>query len=302
MVKRLDVKIFAGSSVPKLALKISEGIGVEPGNLDIKKFSDSETSVSLFEKVNGYDCYVVQSTCFPANDNLMELLIIVDALRRESASKITAVIPYFGYARQDRKIHEGEPITAKLTADLITCAGADKVLTMDFHSAQIQGFFNIPVKNISGMEILADYIKTEKNFNPETFVAVAPDLGAVARVRKFAERVNCDVAVIEKRRSRANESKVMGVIGDVKDKNVILLDDMIDTAGTIEGAAVVLKEMGCKSIFVCASHAVLSGKSVERLSSDIFEKVILLDTIEKDIPKFKFLSTAKVFADEINLL
>ena len=268
----------------------------------VTTFSDGEISVNINETVRGCDVFVVQSTNNPVNENLMELLIMIDALRRASAGRITAVIPYYGYARQDRKAKARDPITAKLVANLITAAGADRVLTMDLHAAQIQGYFDIPLDHMLGGSLLANYFN-EKNI--EDLVVVSPDLGSVTRSRKFANQLEGEVplAIIDKRRPKANVCEVMNLIGDVKGKNVIMLDDMIDTAGTITNAANALKEFGAKNIYACCTHAVLSGPAIERIENSAISELIVLDTIrlpkEKELDKIKVLTVAEMFGEAI---
>ncbi|WP_461207207.1 ribose-phosphate diphosphokinase [Clostridium sp. DL1XJH146] len=298
-----NIKIFCGNASETLAGDIADILGVKVGKASVGKFSDGEISVDIGETVRGDDVFVVQSTNSPVNDNLLELLIMIDAFKRASAGRITAVIPYYGYARQDRKAKARDPITAKLVADLIYTAGADRVLTMDLHAAQIQGYFNIPVDNLEGAPILANYF-IEKGFHKrDDIVIVSPDLGSVARSRKFADRLNCEIAIIDKRRPKANVCEVMNIIGEVKDKTVILLDDMIDTAGTITNGANALVEYGAKEVFACCSHAVLSGPAIERIQKSAIQKLIMLDTIaideEKLIDKFEFLSIGALFAEAI---
>ena len=299
-----DIKVFTANSNPEVAKGITEILGIELGKSETTTFSDGEISVSLCESVRGSDFFIVQSTCSPVNDNLMELLIMIDAAKRASAARITAVMPYFGYARQDRKAKSRDPISAKLVADLITTAGADRVLTMDLHAPQIQGFFNIPVDNLIGAPLLASFIKNVDGFDPEEFTVVAPDLGSITRARQFATRLGCPLAVIDKRRQRANVCEVVNIIGDVKDKKIILVDDMIDTAGTICNAAEAITKIGgAKEIYAYATHAVLSGEAVSRLERSLIKKVVLLDTIpipeEKMINKFQILHSAPTFAEAI---
>ena len=297
-----EIKIIAGNSNKELAEKIADYIGVKVADCLVTKFSDGEISVNINETVRGCDVFVVQSTNNPVNDNLMELLIMIDALRRASAGRITAVIPYYGYARQDRKAKSRDPITAKLVANLITAAGADRVLTMDLHAAQIQGYFDIPLDHLLGGKLLADYFN-EKNI--EDLVVVSPDLGSVTRSRKFANQLDGEVplAIIDKRRPKANVCEVMNLIGDVKGKNVIMLDDMIDTAGTITNAANALKEFGAKNIYAFCTHAVLSGPAIERIENSAISELIVLDTIrlpkEKEIDKIKVLTVAEMFGEAI---
>ena len=298
------IKIFAGNSNPTVAKHIADALKMPLGKVDVKTFSDGEISVSLNESVRGSDCFIVQSTCNPVNQNLMELLIMIDAMKRASAARITAVIPYFGYARQDRKAKARDPISAKLVADLITTAGADRVLTMDLHAPQIQGFFNIPVDHHVGGRLLASFLKNKvKNYTDE-YIVVSPDLGSVTRVRAFASKLSLPIAIIDKRRQRANVSEVMNIIGDVKNKNVILVDDMIDTAGTLCNAASAVIEKGeANAVLACATHAVLSGPAIERIKNSSIKELFLLDTIpipkEKFINKFNVLSVASLFAEAI---
>ncbi|MBN2794431.1 MAG: ribose-phosphate pyrophosphokinase [Clostridia bacterium] len=300
--KGKKIKIFAGNSNQDLAKKICGELGVPLGDVEVKTFSDGEIAVNLSETVRGVDVYIVQSTSPPAvNTYLMELLIMIDALKRASAGRITAVIPYYGYARQDRKAKARDPISAKLCADILTAAGADRVLTMDLHAAQIQGYFNIPVDHLLGVPILADHFKKQEI---EDLVIVSPDLGSVTRARKFADRLNAEIAIIDKRRPEANAVEVMNIIGDVKGKNVILIDDMIDTAGTITQGAQALVDSGAKRIIACCTHPVLSGPALERLEKSVIDELVVLDTIEltqeaKAMEKITQLSVAEIFAESI---
>lgn len=298
-----DIKIFAANSNKKLAEAIASNLGLTVGQSSVVKFSDGEISVNIFETVRGSDVFVVQSTCDPVNDNLMELLIMIDAFKRASAGRITAVMPYFGYARQDRKAKARDPISAKLVADLITAAGADRVLTMDLHAAQIQGFFNIPVDHLLGSAILLPYFSQTVS-DKESTVMVSPDLGSVTRARTYAEKIEIPMAIIDKRRQKANVSEVMNIIGDVNGKDVIMIDDMIDTAGTIVHAVHALKERGAKKIRIGCSHAVLSGPAIERLQNAPIEEIVVLDTIqlppEKMLPNMTVLSSSSVFAEAID--
>ena len=298
-----DIKIFSAGASESMAQRICECLGLGLGKCEVGRFSDGETSVSLLESVRGSSCFIVQSTCAPVNDNLMQLLIMIDAMKRASAGCITAVVPYFGYARQDRKAKARDPISAKLVADLISTAGADRVVSMDLHAPQIQGFFNIPVDHLLGAPILGRYMKERVGQEEGEYVVVSPDLGSVTRSRNFAARIGCPLAIIDKRRQRANESEVMNLIGEVRGKRVILVDDMIDTAGTLCNAAKAVMEHGAKSVTACASHGVLSGPALERLRESPIEEVILLDTIElppeKRLPMIHQLSAAPVFAEAI---
>ena len=299
-----DIKIFTGNSNPKLAEDICKEIGTQLGNAEVKSFADGEVSVSIYETVRGSDAFVVQSTCKPVNDSLMELLIMIDALRRASAGRITAVVPYFGYARQDRKAKARDPISAKLVANMLTAAGADRVRTMDIHANQIQGFFDIPMDNLLGNPIFVDYYA--KKFGPDTenMVVVSPDVGSVARARAFAQKLHMNLAIVDKRRQKANQCEVMNVIGDVAGKDCILFDDMVDTAGSLCNAAKALVEVGgAKSVHACASHGVLSGPALERINDSVIQELALLDTIPavdaELCPKIKYLSVAPMFAEAI---
>lgn len=303
-VKTVDgIKIFSGNSNKTLATKIAHALGKELALSEIGQFSDGETFVKIGEIVRGVDCFVIQSTSEPVNDNLMELLITIDALRRASAGRITAVIPYYGYARQDRKARARDPISAKLVADLIVTAGADRVLTMDLHSPQLQGFFQVPLDHMIGNPILTKYYKEKNEEIDGDFVVVSPDIGSVKRTRAFAELLNFPLAIIDKRRPEDNVSEVMNVIGEVQDKNVIMVDDMIDTAGTITNAANAMKEKGAKRVFAACTHAVLSGPAITRIQESVIEELVVLDTIElpqkKQISKIKQLSVCDVFASAI---
>ena len=295
------IKVFAGNSSQKLAKAICSQLDLELGQLEVGKFSDGETSVNMKESVRGCDVFIVQSTNTPVNDNLMELLLIIDACKRASAGRITAVVPYFGYARQDRKAHSRDPISAKLVADILQTAGANRVLTMDLHSSQVQGFFNIPVDNLFGMPVLARYFK--KNGVPDNLTIVSPDMGSVVRSRAMASKFNAPMAIIDKRRPQANVMEVMNVIGDVKGRTCLMIDDMIDTGGTICQGAQALVEHGAKEVIACCTHAVLSGPAIERLQKSALSKVIVLDTIELDvskrIDKIEVVSIADVFAEAI---
>ncbi|MBR2749330.1 MAG: ribose-phosphate diphosphokinase [Firmicutes bacterium] len=293
-----DYKIFTCNSNVGLAEEISGIMGKPLGKATVTKFSDGEISVNIWVTVRGVDCYIIQSTCNPVNDNLMELLIMIDAMKRASAGRINAVIPYYGYARQDRKAKARDPITSKLVADLIVAAGADRVITMDLHANQIQGYFNIPVDHLLGMPILADYFK--KKELPDMCV-VSPDHGSVTRARSVAELLNCPIAIIDKRRPEPNKSEIMNIIGDIEGKNCIIIDDMIDTAGTICNAAKAIKDLGAKSVYAGATHAVLSGPAIERIENSVFEEMVLLNTIPlpdaKKLDNMTVLSVAPLFAE-----
>jgi len=295
-----QLKIFSGNSHPELAQDLCDYLGTELVNADVSRFKDGEIGVRTYETVRGADVFVVQPTSPPVNENLMELLIIIDALRRASARRITAVMPYYGYARQDRKANPRDPITSKLVANLLTKAGARRVLSIDFHAAQIQGFFDIPVDHLYASPIMVDYFK---DFDNSNLIAVAPDVGSVKRVRSFAESLDIPMAIIDKRRPKANVAEVMNVIGEVDGKNVILLDDIIDTAGTITAAADVLKEKGAKDIYACGTHALFSGPAVERLKNAPISKIVVTNTIpQKDhgLENLEVLSVAPLVGEAID--
>lgn len=277
-----EIKVFCGNAHPEFAKGICDELGLNLGEAEVKAFADGEVSVTVHESVRGCDVFVVQPTCKPVNDNLMELLIMMDAFRRASAGRITAVIPYFGYARQDRKAKGRDPISAKLVANMLTAAGADRVLTLDLHAAQIQGFFDIPVDNMLGNPVFVKYYLNkfdETEYDHDDIIVVSPDVGSVARSRAFAAKVHMGLAIVDKRRQRANFCEVMNVIGDVKDKTCILYDDMIDTAGTLCNAAQALIDNGAKAVYACASHGVLSGSACDRIESSPLKEVMLLNTI-----------------------
>ena len=288
-----DYKIFTGNSNPAFAEEIAGIMGKPLGKSTVTKFSDGEISVNIWETVRGLDVYIIQSTCSPVNDNLMELLIMIDAMKRASAGRINAIIPYYGYARQDRKAKARDPITAKLVADLIMAAGADRVLTMDLHANQIQGYFDIPVDHLLGMPILAKYFKER---HMDDLVVVSPDHGSVTRARNLAQYLNCPIAIIDKRRPEPNKSEIMNIIGNIEDKNCIIIDDMIDTAGTICNAANAIKDLGARSVRAAATHPVLSGPAVDRIKASAIEELVLLNTVplpeEKKLSKMTFLSAA----------
>ena len=299
------LKLFAGNSNPALAKRIADALDVTLGDCTVKQFADGEVSVNFNESVRGCDVFLVQSTCCPVNDNFMELLVMIDACRRASANRITAVMPYFGYARQDRKARPRDPISAKLCANMLEAAGADRVLTMDLHANQIQGFFDIPVDNLLGTKILTQYFYDKLGTNNADYVVVSPDLGSVTRVRKFTDKLDLPMAIVDKRRPKPNVSEVMNIIGDIKDKHVILVDDMVDTAGTLcNGAKALVERGGCKSVIACATHGVLSGPAIERLQNSVIDKLILLDTIpvegDKAIDKIEVLTVADLFAEAIH--
>ncbi len=299
-----DIKIFCGNANQPLAEEICRMMGTKLGEAEVKSFADGEVSVSLYETVRGSDVFVVQSTCKPVNNNLMELLVMIDALRRASAGRITAVIPYFGYARQDRKAKARDPISAKLVANMITAAGADRVLTMDLHASQIQGFFDIPVDNLLGNPIFVDYYAKKFGDKCEDMIVVSPDVGSVARARAFAQKLHMQMAIVDKRRQKANQCEVMNVIGDVKGKDCILFDDMVDTAGSLCNAAKAIVEVGgARKVYACASHGVLSGPAIDRLEASNIEELALLDTIpahaEAARARIKYLTVATMFSEAI---
>ena len=295
-----DYKLFAGNSHRELAEEIAGILNKPLGDCVVKTFSDGEVCVDLKESVRGVDCYIIQSTCDPVNNNLMELLIMIDAMKRASAGRINAVIPYYGYARQDRKARARDPITAKLVADMLVAAGADRVVTMDLHASQIQGYFNIPVDHMLGMPIYRNFFKEQ---NIEDLVIVSPDHGSVPRARKMAEPLNCPIAIVDKRRPEPNKSEIMNIIGNIEGKNCILVDDMIDTAGTITNAANALKDLGAKSVKACATHGILSGPAKERIANSAIEELVLLNTVplaeERKLDKMTFISVAPLLAETI---
>jgi ribose-phosphate pyrophosphokinase len=292
-------KLFSGSANPMFTQKVGEYLNTSVGEADLKRFSDGEISVQITESVRGRDVFIVQPTCAPANDNLMELLVMVDALKRSSASFITAVIPYFGYARQDRKAAPRVPISAKLVADMLQTAGVNRVITIDLHAAQIQGFFNIPVDNLFGSILFVNYIKSKNLSNP---IIASPDIGGVARARSYAEKLDLDLVIVDKKREKANESEVMNIIGDVTGKDVILVDDMVDTAGTLVKAAEVLKKRGANSVMACCTHGVLSGPAYERLDGgDALDELVISDTIplKKEHAKITVLTASKMIGEAV---
>ncbi|MCI6850857.1 MAG: ribose-phosphate pyrophosphokinase [Clostridiales bacterium] len=302
-----NIKIFCGNSNPQFAETICRSLGVPLGRAEVKTFADGEVSVSLEETVRGADVFLVQSTCKPVNNNLMELLVMTDACRRASAGRITTVIPYFGYARQDRKAKSRDPISAKLVANMITAAGADRVLTMDLHAPQIQGFFDIPLDHLLGNPTFVDYYLKkfpEDVYNHDDFIVVSPDVGSVGRARAFAAKVHMGLAIVDKRRQKANVCEVMNIIGDVRGKTCILYDDMVDTAGSLCNAAKALVEAGgAKAIYACATHGVLSGPAFERIENSPIQEMVFVNTIpeRQNTPsgKLKYLDVAPVFARAI---
>jgi ribose-phosphate pyrophosphokinase len=298
-----NIKVFTGNSHSQLAQDIADILGVPLGKSKVSTFSDGEISVDINETVRGNDVFIVQSTSSPVNNNLMELLIMIDAFKRASAGRITAVMPYYGYARQDRKVKSRDPITAKLVADLLTAAGAHRILTMDLHAAQIQGYFNIPVDHLLGAPILAEHFISKGLIDQEDVVVVSPDLGSVTRARKFADNLHAPIAIIDKRRPKANVSEIMNIIGDIDGKRCILIDDMIDTAGTIANAANALIDLGAKNVYACCTHGVLSGPAMDRINNSAIEELVLLNTIplkeDMETTKIRSISVAPLFAEAI---
>jgi ribose-phosphate pyrophosphokinase len=297
-----EIKIFAGSSNRPLANEICRYLGVALGQAEIGRFSDGEVQVEITENVRGGDVFVIQSTCTPTNDHLMELLLMLDAFKRASASRITAVVPYYGYARQDRKVAPRVPISAKLVADLITTAGAARVLTVDLHAGQIQGFFNIPVDNVYATPVLLEYLR--ERIGRREVTVISPDAGGVERARAFAKRLDANLAIIDKRRSRANEVAEMQIIGDVDGRVAVIVDDMIDTAGTLSAAAEAVRNAGAPMVLACATHAVLSGPAIERLNKSHLDELIVTDTIPlrteaTSVPKLRVLSVAHLIGEAI---
>ncbi|MFO7785664.1 MAG: ribose-phosphate pyrophosphokinase [Thermodesulfobacteriota bacterium] len=293
------MKLFGGSSNPELTERVCAYLEIEPGKISAKKFSDGETQVEIHENVRGMDVFILQSTCTPVNDNLMELLIIIDALKRASAKRITAMIPYYGYGRQDRKVKPRVPISAKLVADLITVAGVHRVVSTDLHAGQIQGYFNIPVDNLFAAPILLKHIRAHLE---NDLVMVSPDAGGVERARAFAKRLDCGLAIIDKRRDAPNVAEAMNIIGEVADKTAIILDDMVDTAGTLTQAAGALKKYGAAHIHACCTHAVLSGPSLERIEESPIDSLVVTDTIPlndraAECSKIKVLSVAELLGE-----
>lgn len=300
-----DVKVFTCNSNRALAESICNHLNLKLGKSIVTKFSDDEISISINEPVRGSDAFIIQSTCKPANANLMDLLIMIDAMRRASAGRITAVMPYFGYGRQDRKAKSRDPISAKLVANLIARAGADRVLTMDLHADQIQGFFDIPVDNLMGCAVFGNYLIGKFDADNSDCVVVSPDVGSVARARKFSHKLGMNLAIVDKRREKANRSEVMNIIGNVRDKKVILFDDMVDTAGSLCGAAEALvKRGGATEVYACASHGILSGPAIDRINKSCINELLLLDTIPypstESCDKIRYLSVAELFAKAIS--
>ncbi|MEN8717776.1 MAG: ribose-phosphate pyrophosphokinase [Sulfurovum sp.] len=291
-------KLFSGTANPEFAKKVADYLCIPVSQASLNKFSDGEISAQITESVRGQDVFIIQPTCAPTNDNIMELLIMVDALKRSSAKSISAVIPYYGYARQDRKAAPRVPITAKLVADLLEAAGIDRVVTIDLHAAQIQGFFNIPADNLFGSILFVDYIKSKGLKNP---IIASPDIGGVARARSYAEKLDYELVIVDKKREKANVSEVMNIIGDVKGKDVILVDDMVDTAGTLVKAAEVLKKKGATSVMACCTHGVLSGPAYDRIENGQLDELVISDTIpaKQESKKVTVLSAASMIAETI---
>jgi ribose-phosphate pyrophosphokinase len=296
-----EMKLFGGTSNPTLTLEVCDYLGIEPGKITIKTFSDGETLVEIGDNVRGQEVFVLQSTCTPVNDNIMQLLIIMDALRRASSARITVVMPYFGYGRQDRKVKPRVPISAKLVADLITVAGANRVVSMDLHAGQIQGYFNIPVDNIYVAPILLEYIRS--NFQ-DNLVIVSPDAGGVERARAFAKRLDASLSIIDKRRESPNVAEAMNIIGEVSGKTAIILDDMVDTAGTLTQAAAALKNRGTSEIHACCTHSVLSGPAIDRIEASPIDSLVVTNTIPlndraRACKKITVLSVAELLGETI---
>jgi ribose-phosphate pyrophosphokinase len=297
-----EIKVFAGNSNAELASAVCAYLNVPRGAADVRRFSDGEILVEIDENVRGGDVFVIQSTCTPVNDNLIELLLMLDAFRRASAKRITAVIPYFGYARQDRKVAPRVPISAKLVADLITTAGASRVLTVDLHAGQIQGFFNVPVDNLFATPVLLPYVR--QRLNEDDVSVVSPDAGGVERARAFAKHLDAALAIIDKRRARANEVAEMHIVGEVRGRTAVLVDDMVDTAGTLAAAAAALKESGARAVMACCTHPVLSGEAITRIEQSALTQLIVTDTIPlspraQSCSKIKVLSVAHLLGEAI---
>ncbi|MDN5360280.1 MAG: ribose-phosphate pyrophosphokinae [Thermotogaceae bacterium] len=276
------MKLFSGSSNPELARRMSDYMNIRLGEMELSRFSDGEVNIRIAETVRGHDVFVMQSTCDPVNDNLMELLVMIDAFKRASANSISVIIPYYGYARQDRKAKGRDPITAKLVSNLITKAGADRVITLDLHAEQIQGFFDIPLDNLQSFPVFIKYFQQMESFNEDDFVVVSPDVGGVKRARRLAEKMKMALAILDKRRPRDNVAEIVNVVGDVDGKHAILFDDIIDTGGSLVGSAEALKAKGAKDVIACATHGILSGDAVNRLEHSLIKKVLITNTIPHD--------------------
>ena len=302
-----EIKVFTANANPAFAQGMCDHLGIELGQCEVKAFSDGEVSVTISETVRGRDVFMVQSTCSPVNNNLMELLIMIDALKRSSAARVTAVMPYYGYARQDRKAKARDPISAKLVANLLVAAGADRILTMDLHAPQIQGFFDIPVDHLLGNPAFVKYYMEKFPENHEDMVVVSPDVGSVARARTFAQKMGMGLAIVDKRRAHANVSEVMNVIGDVKGRKCILFDDLVDTAGSLCNAAKALKEIGgAEKVWACASHGVLSGPALDRLENSEIDELVVLNTIPRPAgyegTRIKWLDVSDMFAEAVTCI
>jgi ribose-phosphate pyrophosphokinase len=295
------MKFFSGSSNTDLAKKMASYMNIKLGDMDLSKFSDGEVNIRIAETVRGHDVYLMQSTCKPVNDNFMELLIMIDAFRRASASSISVIIPYFGYARQDRKAKGRDPISAKLVANLLTKAGADRVITTDLHAEQIQGFFDIPLDNLQASPVFIDYFKNMVDFNPEEYMIVSPDVGGVKRARRLAEKMKLSLAILDKRRPRDNVAEIVNVVGEVEGKKAIMFDDIIDTARSLVGAANALKSKGAKDVIACATHGILSGGAIDRLQDSVIREVLITNTIpHENLPgKFKILDLSELLGEAV---
>src|SRR5580700_494964 len=298
-----QLEVFTGNSNPALAREVTEHLGVKMGEAEVGRFPDGEVMIEVRENVRGGDCFIIQSICTPPNENLMELILLTDALRRASAGRITAVIPYFGYSRQDRKVAPRVPISAKVVADLVTASGAQRVLTVDLHAGQIQGFFNIPVDNLYAMPVLVQYLR--KRLDDQKVTVVSPDAGGVERARAFARRLNANLAIIDKRRQRASEVAEMNLVGEVRDSIALLIDDMIDTAGTITEAAKVIMAAGATEVIACATHPILSDPACERIGKSVIKELVTTNSIplraktQAELPNLKVLSVAGLIAEAI---
>jgi len=291
-------KLFSGSANPQFAQKVAEYLGMKVSDATLNKFSDGELYVQITQSVRGQDVFIIQPTCTPTNDNLMELLLMIDALKRSSAKSINAVIPYYGYARQDRKAAPRVPISARLVADLLEAAGIDRIVTIDLHAAQIQGFFNLPADNLFGSILFINYIKSKNLKNP---IIASPDIGGVTRARQYAHKLGYDLVIVDKKRPKANVSEVMNIIGDVEGKDVILVDDMVDTAGTLVKAAEVLKQKGATSVMACCTHGVLSGNAYEKVANGVLDELIISDTIptKENAEKITVLTASTIIGEAI---
>ncbi len=295
------MKFFSGSSNPELARRMSDYMNIRLGEMELSRFSDGEVNIRIAETVRGHDVFVMQSTCEPVNDNLMELLVMIDAFKRASANSISVIIPYFGYARQDRKAKGRDPITAKLVSNLITKAGADRVITLDLHAEQIQGFFDIPLDNLQSFPVFIKYFQEMASFNEEDFVVVSPDVGGVKRARRLAEKMKMSLAILDKRRPRDNVAEIVNVVGEVDGKHAILFDDIIDTGGSLVGAAEALKAKGAKDVIACATHGILSGDAVDRLEHSLIKRVLITNTIphEKMPEMFSVLDLSRLLGEAV---